>query len=139
MVILSKIKELAKDNGITLKSLASQVGITEQGLHKMIKENSTSAETLDKIANVLNVSPAIFFQESKNIEHSSNVESAEINADNISDVLMGKHIHNNNINNSAVLIKALTEIGEHRKLISESHRNLTELTKAVVGLINKGG
>lgn len=137
MVNLSKIKELAKDKDITIKSLAAQVGITEQGLHKMIKDNAASADTLDKIAQALDVSPIIFFQDSKNVDDSTNIEPKKIEAQNVSDALIGKNIHHNNINSSAVLMKALNEISEHRKLISESHKNLTELTKAVVRLITK--
>lgn len=137
MVNLSKIKELAKDKDITIKSLAAQAGITEQGLHKMIKDNSASADTLDKVAQALGVSPVVFFQDSKDIDDSTKVKSKEIEAQDLSDALVGKNIHHNNINNSAVLMKALNEISEHRKLISESHKNLTELTKAVVRLISK--
>lgn len=137
MVNLIKIKELAKDNNITIKSLASQVGITEQGLHKMIKDNSASAETLDKIAQVLNVFPAIFFENSNKVENSNNVESKEMESQDVNNSLVGKNIHHNNINNSAILMKALDEISEHRKLISESHKNLTELTKTMVKMIGK--
>lgn len=135
MVNLAKIKELAKAKDITIKSLATRVGVTEQGLHKMIKDNSTSVDTLDKISEVLGVNPSIFFEDSNIIESSDNSEQAEISAENVDDSLVGKNIHHNNINNSAVLMKALNEISEHRKLISESHKNLTEITKAVVQLM----
>jgi hypothetical protein len=102
----------------------------------MIKDNTTSVETLDKISNILGVSPAIFFEDSSDTCDSNKVES-DITAENLDSSLVGKNIHHNNINNSAVLMKALDEISEHRKLISESHKNLSELTKAVVNLINK--
>lgn len=135
MVNLAKIKELAKAKGITIKTLATKVGVTEQGLHQMIKSNSTSVDTLDKISEVLGVNPSIFFKDSNNIESSNDLAQSEISAEDVDDSLVGKNIHHNNINNSSVLMKALNEISEHRKLISESHKNLTEITKAVVKLI----
>lgn len=137
MVNLSKIKELAKDEGITIKSLAIQVGVTEQGLHKMIKDNSASVETLDRISAVLGVNPSIFFENSNDVELANDITQTGISAEDANNSLVGTNIHHNNINNSAVLMKALNEISEHRKLISESHKNLTEITKAVVKLVEK--
>lgn len=63
MVDLSKIRIIAKEKNITLTSLAEQVGISPQGLNKLIRNNSTTVETLVSISNILGVSPCYFFGE----------------------------------------------------------------------------
>lgn len=61
MANLHLIKSIAKEKKITLKSLSEQVGISEQGMQKILKENTTSIVTLEKIAKILSVHPAVFF------------------------------------------------------------------------------
>lgn len=63
MVNLQKIKTISKERKITLRSLANQVGISEQGLQKIIRDNTTSISTVERIAAILGVSPAVFFDE----------------------------------------------------------------------------
>lgn len=63
MANLQKIKTLSKARKITLRSLANQVGISEQGLQKIIRDNTTSISTVERIAAILGVSPAVFFDE----------------------------------------------------------------------------
>lgn len=63
MANLSLIKILAKEKKITLKSLSEKAEITEQGLQKILKENTTSIATLEKISSILGVSPAVFFDD----------------------------------------------------------------------------
>ena len=63
MANLQKIKTLSKERKITLRSLANQVGISEQGLQKIIRDNTTSISTVERIASILGVSPAVFFDE----------------------------------------------------------------------------
>lgn len=63
MANLQKIKTLSKERKITLRSLANQVGISEQGLQKIIRDNTTSISTVERIAAILGVSPAVFFDE----------------------------------------------------------------------------
>lgn len=64
---MHKIKELAKHKNISLKSLAELSGISEQGMHKLLRTNSTSIETLETIAGVLEVPVSIFFEENKTL------------------------------------------------------------------------
>lgn len=61
MANLQKIKELSKDKNIPLKAIAEQIGISEQGIHKMIREETMSAVVLEKITRILNVSVCMFF------------------------------------------------------------------------------
>ena len=61
MVRLERIKELCKKKNVTMKQAAVELGMTEQGLHKIIKANSTKIETLLTITRYFNVEPAYFF------------------------------------------------------------------------------
>lgn len=63
MANLQKIKTISKERKITLRSLANQVGISEQGLQKIVRDNTTSISTVERIAAILGVSPAVFFDE----------------------------------------------------------------------------
>lgn len=60
---LHRIKELSKSNSIPIKTIAALLGITEQGLHKMIRQQTMSVEILEKIARILGVSVCCFFDE----------------------------------------------------------------------------
>jgi transcriptional regulator with XRE-family HTH domain len=71
MVNLFRIKEIAKSKKIKIKDIAEKAGITEQGLQKLIRENSTKVETLESISKALGVPIEVFFNESGNIGHSS--------------------------------------------------------------------
>lgn len=61
MANLQKIKELSRKKNISLKSIAEQIGVSEQGIHKMIREETMSAVVLEKITRILNVSVCMFF------------------------------------------------------------------------------
>ncbi len=66
MVYLVKIRELCERKGVTMKQAASDLGMTEQSLHKIIKGNSTKIDTLIAISNYFDVDPAYFFDSSTN-------------------------------------------------------------------------
>ena len=61
MVHLVRIRELCEKNGVTMKQAASDLSMTEQSLHKIIKANSTKIDTLLAIAEYFKVEPAYFF------------------------------------------------------------------------------
>ena len=69
---LKRIKQIAEDKGMTLKGIASKVGITQAALSLLIKENSTRVDTLIKIADVLDVPVTNFFETDYGIENSNN-------------------------------------------------------------------
>ena len=52
--IVSKVKKLAKMEGLTIKELASQAGIGETSIYRW-DEHEPSISTLKKLANVLGV------------------------------------------------------------------------------------
>lgn len=59
--IKTKVEELRYRGGI--KALAEAVGMTEQNLHRCVRENKIQAQVLEKIASELNVSVLCFFDE----------------------------------------------------------------------------
>jgi len=63
MVYLFKIRELCDKKGVSMKQAASDLGMTEQSLHKLIKANSTKIETLLAIADYFKVESAYFFDQ----------------------------------------------------------------------------
>lgn len=69
MANLQKIKKLSKARSISLKSIAEHVGISEQGLHKMIREETMSAVILEQIACLLKVNVCVFFNRERVCEH----------------------------------------------------------------------
>lgn len=58
--IENAIKEEAKDQGVTMKYICSQIGMTEQGLATSLKNQTLKLDTLEKIAKVLNVDITFF-------------------------------------------------------------------------------
>lgn len=61
MANLQNIKTLSKERKISLRSISEHLGVTEQGLHKMIREETMSAVVLEKVARILNVNVCVFF------------------------------------------------------------------------------
>ena len=62
MANLSIIRSLCKSKGVSLKELANKISMTENGLQRILKTNSTKIETLEKIADVLKVEIIDFFE-----------------------------------------------------------------------------
>ena len=58
---LSKIKKIVEEKGITLKSVCDKIEMSQNNLHKCIRDNRIEAGVLEKIANVLNVHVSYFF------------------------------------------------------------------------------
>lgn len=63
MANLQKIKQLLREKNISIRDFAKDIGITEQALQLLIRKNSTKIETLELIAQKLNVSITIFFED----------------------------------------------------------------------------
>ena len=57
-----RLKELRKQKGLSQKELAKKLGITQQGVSSLEKlEDPPKVKTIEKLANVLDVSPNDFF------------------------------------------------------------------------------
>ncbi len=63
MIDLKIIKLLCNEAGITLKKLSDKTKISQTAITMAIQRNSTTLETLEKIANFFHVSVGVFFGE----------------------------------------------------------------------------
>lgn len=68
MAQLQHIKSIAQARQISIEQLAERVGVKSQAIHLMVRTGSTRVETLERIAEVLEVPCKIFFDEKFNIE-----------------------------------------------------------------------
>ena len=78
MADLSIIKPLLKERKIKIKEFCDELGLTEQGFAKLIRANSTKIETLELIAQKLNVPVSTFFTENKEAEILTNMHCVEV-------------------------------------------------------------
>ena len=80
MANLAKIKEIADERGMSIRSVAETVGITEGQIHVMCRTNTTKINTLEAIAKALGVRVSVFFDESEDVPTycSSRTESVEL-------------------------------------------------------------
>lgn len=63
MVILSVLKDLCREKGITLTKLATEIGMAQSAISESIKRNNMTLSNLDKIAKYFGVPVGIFFGE----------------------------------------------------------------------------
>lgn len=119
---LDIIKILAVQKKISLSEVASKVGITPQGLNKIIRSGSTSPETLEKIAVALGVPVSTFFDEG----------STDIFLIGNDSPGAGK---GNEVNSDSVLVRAFDEIAAQRKLTEKALAELSASQKQVAELI----
>lgn len=64
----SRIKELLKNQGLTLSELATMIGTTQTSVSRMLSDDGNPTyDTLVKIANALNVEIQDLFSNDKNI------------------------------------------------------------------------
>jgi DNA-binding Xre family transcriptional regulator len=68
MNIEDKIKQVAGEKEIPLKTLATKIDMTETGFYAMLRNKSMKVETLLKICRVLGVEPASFFNSKPSTE-----------------------------------------------------------------------
>lgn len=128
MANLQLIKDIAERKNIPLASIASELGITPQALSKIMRNNSTKIETLEKIAHILRVSVTVFFEEAKcDIRSANAAENGLANT--------GDNVTLNKDSGNELLEKALDEISEHRKLIAQAQSDVSKLANAVLKLV----
>jgi transcriptional regulator with XRE-family HTH domain len=63
MANFQKIKEIAKERGISLGAIAEQIGMTPTGLSLVMKTNKTMTDKIEMIAKLLHVKVGVFFDE----------------------------------------------------------------------------
>jgi len=77
MANLFLIRQLCDEKKITLKELSETVGISQHGLQNILKTGSTKIDTLEKISEVLEVHPKVFF-DTKGEKKDENLVKLEI-------------------------------------------------------------
>lgn len=117
MVNLQQIRTIAVQKKITIRRLAQEVGITEQGLQSIIRNNTTTTDNLEKISKVLLVPVSTFFDETENIvsDSKSNYESNRNNNSTISEL----------VRQNGALQQQVSDLIKMQLINSESIRNLT--------------
>lgn len=55
------LRQLIKEKGLNINTLSKSIGMSHVGLSKALEKNTLNIETLEKIAEVLGVSPCYFF------------------------------------------------------------------------------
>lgn len=68
MNLRTKIETLISARGITIKALARKIPVAEQTLHRNMNRNSMELKHLLKIAQILDVNPVYFFEETDKLE-----------------------------------------------------------------------
>lgn len=68
MANLKLIKDLAAIRGLTIEQLAAKAGITTQAVHLMGRSGKTKMETFEKIAEILEVPPYVFYDENFDVQ-----------------------------------------------------------------------
>ncbi len=111
-----KIKALAASKKIKLADVAIAAGITYQQLNRIVRTQSTTLETLEKIADAVGVPPTFFLDGEGSESYSIGDNSPGA----------GK---NNSVNPdlSEVLMRAFDEIAAQRRLAEEAQRQSAEL------------
>ena len=67
MANLHLISALLEKKRLSIDEFASKIGLKRGAIYKIISENSTKIETLEKIATVLDVPVSYFFTESERV------------------------------------------------------------------------
>ena len=70
----NKITEVLASNHLSVPQLALKIGMSKRGLYMGIKENSLRIDTLEKIAEALDVPVTVFFDEDQIINSKSELE-----------------------------------------------------------------
>ena len=127
-----KIRELCKEKGLTLSGLADKVGISNTGLHSIFKNNVTTIATLEKICNVLGVSPNYFFEYDEQTASSSDVHL------NMGNGIIQHSAGNIRSNNKVVAYANSTESDELNSLKTENEHLKQKLVdkEAIIAMQN---
>jgi transcriptional regulator with XRE-family HTH domain len=62
-----RVKEICKEKGITIAEVANRMGIHAPALSRIINGSNTTTETLERIANALDVSVVDLFERKKEV------------------------------------------------------------------------
>lgn len=65
MATFQLIRTIAREKKIPLRRIAGEIGVTENHLHHQIQKGFMNTRLLESIAEVLGVSPGVFFGDSE--------------------------------------------------------------------------
>lgn len=68
MANLKLIKELAAIKGMTIEQLATKANVSPQAIHLMGRSGKTKMETFEKIAEILEVPPYVFYDDNFDVK-----------------------------------------------------------------------
>lgn len=125
MANLQKIKEIAIEKNIAMKTIAEAVDLTPQALSRIMRLGSTNTDTLERIADVLGVSAAVFFAPTEPVSHVSQQVALNLGQ------MAGRDITNTTGASDATQQQLIGEISAQRKL-AENAQKLTEEVLAVL-------
>lgn len=60
-----RIKRELERRNISIRSISKNIGVTEQGLHQMIRNGSMKISVLEEISKFLNVDVTVWFQDER--------------------------------------------------------------------------
>jgi DNA-binding Xre family transcriptional regulator len=130
MANLLIIRDLSSDKKITLRDLANSINISEDGLQKIIKNGRTNTDTLEKIAEVLNVPVGVFFDETPLNTIKQNINGNRDTAASI--------YGNATISNCESKLEIAQKENEHLKaLLEEKERSIQDKERTIQILMNK--
>jgi transcriptional regulator with XRE-family HTH domain len=75
---LFKIKKRCDETDISIRALSAKIEMSEQNLHKCIRDGRIEAGVLEKIAKVLTVPVSYFFDEVEPVHNTRDSEMIEI-------------------------------------------------------------
>lgn len=120
---LEIVRKLSENRGGGLKKLAADVGMSEQNLHRCIRNNKIQAADLEKIAFLLKADIQIFFDDE--VSRLSN-NTVETNGDFSPASMMG----NVSVGTDAILVERVKHLEE---LLAEKERLIKVYEKLVEG------
>lgn len=120
---LEIVRKLSENRGGGLKKLAADVGMSEQNLHRCIRNNKIQAADLEKIAFLLKADIRIFFDDE--VSRLSN-NTVETNGDFSPASMMG----NVSVGTDAILVERVKHLEE---LLAEKERLIKVYEKLVDG------
>lgn len=120
MANLQKIKIIAKERGIAINELAEQLGITPQAVHLMVRENSTKTDTLERVAQILQVPVTVFFEEEK-----ETIKQTQ-NGGNGNKLAGGNFTEGFNLEEHDELIRLREEVKYLKQILSDKDKEIAE-------------
>ena len=123
---LEIVRKLSENRGGGLKKLAADVGMSEQNLHRCIRNNKIQAADLEKIAFLLKADIRIFFDDE--VSRLSN-NTVETNGDFSPASMMG----NVSVGTDAILVEPDGKVKHLEELLAEKERLIKVYEKLVEG------